>query len=112
MLAPKKSAIAPSWFTAWISIGGQIVLTASAAFAAGLQFQGLLVLNNPDYVPQRWQGLLFYWLVLSYSMAINLWGSRILPHSNLVAGKFLNQQKAFGVEHSLKYSQFSSSSFS
>jgi choline transport protein len=88
MLAPKHVSIIPSWFTAWISIGGQIVLTASAAFSAGLQFQALITLNYPDtYVPQRWQGLLFYWLVLLYSAAINLWGSKLLPQANLVSGR-------------------------
>ncbi|PQE33962.1 amino acid permease protein [Rutstroemia sp. NJR-2017a WRK4] len=75
-----------SWFTGWISIGGQIVLTASAAFSAGLQFQGLITMNNPDtYVPTRWQGMLFYWLVLLYSAVVNIWGSRILPHTNLTS---------------------------
>lgn len=77
-----------SWFTGWISCGGQIVLTASAAFAAGLQFQALITLNNPDsYIPERWQGMLFYWLVLVYSLAVNLWGSKIIPHTNMVSGK-------------------------
>jgi len=83
MLIPRFSR----WFTAWISIGGQIVLTASAAFAAGLQLQALITLNHSeDYTPQRWQGLLFYWLILLYSAAINLWGSRVLPQTNLAAG--------------------------
>lgn len=82
-----------SWFTGWISIGGQIVLTASAAFSAGLQFQGLITLNHPDsYVPARWQGMLFYWLVLLYSAALNIWGSKILPHTNLASGKSLATQ--------------------
>ncbi|TGO35062.1 hypothetical protein BHYA_0172g00250 [Botrytis hyacinthi] len=86
-LAPKSQMKIASWFTGWISIGGQIVLTASAAFSAGLQFQGLITLNNPDsYVPTRWQGMLFYWLVLLYSAAVNIWGSKILPHTNLASG--------------------------
>ncbi|KAJ8066091.1 hypothetical protein OCU04_005181 [Sclerotinia nivalis] len=86
-LAPRNQMKIASWFTGWTSIGGQIVLTASAAFSAGLQFQGLITLNNPDsYVPTRWQGMLFYWLVLSYSAAVNIWGSKVLPHTNLASG--------------------------
>ncbi|KAM3075567.1 hypothetical protein ACMFMG_007706 [Clarireedia jacksonii] len=86
-LAPKSQRKIASWFTGWISIGGQIVLTASAAFSAGLQFQGLITLNNPDtYVPKRWQGMLFYWLILLYSAVVNIWGSRILPHTNIASG--------------------------
>ncbi|OAG44290.1 hypothetical protein AYO21_01286 [Fonsecaea monophora] len=87
VLAPRGSRVVASWFTGWISVGGQIVLTASAAFAAGLQFQALITLNHPDtYVPQRWQGMLFYWLVLLYAAAVNIWGSKILPHTNLASG--------------------------
>jgi choline transport protein len=88
LLAPKNASIAPSWFTGWISVGGQVVFTASAGFAAGLQLQALITLNNPNtYQPERWQGMLLYWLVLLYAMCINLWGSTILPHTNMVAGK-------------------------
>ncbi|KAK5064746.1 hypothetical protein LTR84_000580 [Exophiala bonariae] len=87
VLAPVKSRAVASWFTGWISIGGQIVLTASAAFAGGLQYQALITLNHPDsYVPQRYQGMMFYWLILVYSAAINIWGVKILPHANLTAG--------------------------
>ncbi len=89
MLAPKHASIVPSWFTAWLSIGAQTVLTASAAFAAGLQLQALITINRPDtYEPQRWQGLLFYWLVLLYSLTVNLWGSKILPQTNLASGSY------------------------
>jgi hypothetical protein len=89
-LSPSSYRAGSAWFTGWISIGGQLVLTASAAFAAGLQFQGLITLNHLDtYIPARWQGMLFYWLVLLYSAAINIWGSKILPHSNTAAGRFI-----------------------
>lgn len=87
-LAPSHSRLIASWFTGWINIGGQIVLTASAAFAAGLQFQAYITLNDESgsYVPQRWQGMLFYWLVIAYSTVINIFGSRVLPHTNTVSG--------------------------
>lgn len=87
VLAPEKSRAVASWFTGWISIGGQIVLTASAAFAGGLQFQALITLNHPDtYVPERYQGMLFYWLIIVYSTVVNIWGVKILPHTNLASG--------------------------
>ncbi|KAL1963476.1 hypothetical protein VTN77DRAFT_8377 [Rasamsonia byssochlamydoides] len=86
-LAPARAKAVSAWFTGWISIGGQLVLTASAAFAAGLQLQGLITLNHLNtYVPQRWKGMLFYWLVLLYSGVVNILGSKILPHSNTAAG--------------------------
>jgi amino acid transporter len=67
-------------------VGGQIVLTASAAFAAGLQAQSLIILNDNSYVPQRYQRMLFYWAILLYSAAINIWGSKALPGTNFWAG--------------------------
>ncbi|KAJ5179279.1 Amino acid/polyamine transporter I [Penicillium capsulatum] len=86
-LAPSSYQATASWFTGWISIGGQLVFAASAAFAGGLQLQALITLNHLDtYVPTRWQGMLFYWLVLAYSTVINVFGSRILPHTNTTAG--------------------------
>ncbi|KAK5104620.1 hypothetical protein LTS08_002511 [Lithohypha guttulata] len=86
-ISPAKGRRISSWFTAWISIGGQIVLTASAAFAGGLQLQALITLNNVDtYIPQRWQGMLFYDLVLVYALAINIFGIRILSLTNEACG--------------------------
>ncbi|KAK6214563.1 hypothetical protein LQW54_004284 [Pestalotiopsis sp. IQ-011] len=76
---------AAAWFTGWISIGGQIVLTASAAFAAALQMQGLAVLNNGEYVPERYQAMLIFWLILIYAAAMNIWGHKLLPSVNLVS---------------------------
>lgn len=75
-----------SWATGWISLGGQIVLTASAAFASGLQAQALIVLNDDSYISKRWQGMLLYWAVLILVGAINIWAIGILPRLNLVAG--------------------------
>ncbi|RKL02447.1 hypothetical protein BFJ68_g12004 [Fusarium oxysporum] len=85
-LAPASIRSTASWVTGWVSIGGQVVLTSSAAFAAGLQMQALIIVNNETYVPERWQGMLFYWLVLVYALALNIWGDRLLPYTNTVSG--------------------------
>lgn len=88
VLAPAKGKLVSSWFTGWISVGGQVMLTASAAFAGGLQLQSLITLNHLDtYVPKRWQGMLFYDLVLLYSLIINVYGIKILAHMNTASGK-------------------------
>lgn len=84
--APLRIRPFASWITGWINIGGQLCLTASAALSAGLLFQALLILNNPSYVPQRWHGVMFYWLVLAYSFVVNVYGSRFLAGTNLAAG--------------------------
>ncbi|SCO40083.1 related to HNM1-Choline permease [Fusarium fujikuroi] len=85
-LSPTSIRSTASWVTGWVSIGGQVVLTSSAAFAAGLQMQALIIVNNDTYVPERWQGMLFYWLVLVYALVLNIWGDKLLPHINTVSG--------------------------
>ncbi|KAI1865384.1 uncharacterized protein JN550_008432 [Neoarthrinium moseri] len=84
-LSPASTRSAAAWFTGWISIGGQIVLTASAAFAAALQIQGMVVLNNDTYSPERYQGMLIFWLILVYAAVMNIWGHKLLPHVNLLS---------------------------
>lgn len=108
LLSPSRSSKAASWFTGWISCGGQIVLSASAAFAAALQLQALITLNNPNsYIPQRWQGMLFYWVVLAYSLAVNLWGSKLLPLTNVVSGKSIRLLITSGADDSRCHSHCS-----
>ncbi|KAI8204424.1 Choline transport protein [Colletotrichum sp. SAR 10_76] len=61
-LCPPSTRSAAAFTTGWISVGGQVVLTSSAAFAAGLQVQSLIILNDDSYIPARWQGLLLGFL--------------------------------------------------
>lgn len=85
-LSPANTRAGASWATGWISVSGQIVLTASSAFAAGLQLQSLITIENPSYDRPRWQGMLFYWAVLVYAAIVNIFGIRLLPGINLTAG--------------------------
>ncbi|KAF9876393.1 hypothetical protein CkaCkLH20_06336 [Colletotrichum karsti] len=85
-LCPPSTRSAAAFTTGWISVGGQVVLTSSAAFAAGLQVQSLIILNDDSYIPARWQGMLFYWAILVYGMTMNIWGHRLLPTANIVSG--------------------------
>jgi choline transport protein len=41
--------------------------------------QGLIILNDPTYVPKRWHGTLLYWAVLALALVVNIFGIRILP---------------------------------
>ncbi|KAF4449345.1 amino acid permease [Fusarium albosuccineum] len=85
-LSPPSIRSPAAFITGWISIGGQTVLTSSAAFSAGLQTQALITLNDSSYVPERWQGMLFYWAILIYGLVMNIWGHRLLPATNLISG--------------------------
>lgn len=42
--------------------------------------QGLIVLNNPDYEPQRWQGTLLFYAMILASLVFNTILVRWLPH--------------------------------
>ena len=80
------------WATGWLSIGGQIVLTASPAFISGLMTQGLIILNKDGYTGARWQGVLLYWAFLAYATVMNIWGHRFLPTENLISGPTANEK--------------------
>lgn len=41
--------------------------------------QGLIVLNNPTYVPQRWQGTLLFYAVILVSLFFNTFLVKYLP---------------------------------
>ena len=41
--------------------------------------QGLIVLNNPTYEPQRWQGTLLFYAMILVSVIFNTWLVRYLP---------------------------------
>ncbi|KAF7557737.1 hypothetical protein G7Z17_g473 [Cylindrodendrum hubeiense] len=86
-LSSASTRSAPAYATGWISIGGQVIFSASAAFAAALEIQGLIIMNNSQYEGTRWQAVLLYWAILAYCYVANTWGIKILPHTNLGAGK-------------------------
>lgn len=41
--------------------------------------QGLIVLNNPDYVPERWQGTLLFYAVIAAALIFNTYLVKYLP---------------------------------
>ncbi|KAK2009726.1 amino acid permease [Colletotrichum eremochloae] len=55
-LCPPSTRSAAAYITGWVSIGGQVVLCSSAAFAA------------------------------VYGLVMNIWGHRLLPSANMIAG--------------------------
>ena len=41
--------------------------------------QGLIVLNDPTYVPQRWQGMLLFHAVVLFGLFFNTFLVKLLP---------------------------------
>lgn len=54
-------------------------LLAGTAYVCGTIIQGLVILNYPDYLPQRWHGSLLTCAVLATSCAMNISLGRHLP---------------------------------
>ncbi|KAL5114625.1 hypothetical protein ACEQ8H_007470 [Pleosporales sp. CAS-2024a] len=77
--APQKHQKFLSYVVGWLCVLGWQTGIASIAFLAGGQIQGLMILNDPSYVPQRWHGTLLIIAVASFSIIFNTLLARKLP---------------------------------
>ncbi|KAJ9643988.1 hypothetical protein H2199_003854 [Coniosporium tulheliwenetii] len=50
------------------------------------QLAGLAILNWPDYGYERWHSTLMMWAIVAITFAINVWGIKLLPATELFAG--------------------------
>jgi amino acid transporter len=66
-----------SYIVGWMSTLSWQAGNASGSFLTGTIIQALLVVNYPDYEPQRWQGTLFVFAMVIVLCVINIWGSDI-----------------------------------
>jgi choline transport protein len=63
----------------WISVLGWQTGLASLAFLAGTMIQGLLVLDNPDYVFENWHGTLLVIAITAFCIIFNTFLAKRLP---------------------------------
>ena len=63
----------------WISTLGWQTGLASIAFIVGTVIQGLIVLNNPNYIFERWHGTLIVIAIISFSVIFNTFLAHKLP---------------------------------
>jgi choline transport protein len=57
---------------------------AQVAFLEGTIIQGLIIQNNPTYVPERWHGTLLTWAVIALPVFCNIFARRILPTLEII----------------------------
>jgi choline transport protein len=57
-----------------------------STFIVGTVIQGLVILNYPTYVPERWHGTMIVWVIVIFCVFFNTIGARRLP---LVEGMVL-----------------------
>jgi amino acid transporter len=79
LLAPAHSAKFLSYITGWVTVIGWQAGQASVAFISASMIQGLMILNNPNYNAQRWQGTLIFYAVITFIVFINTYLARWLP---------------------------------
>ena len=54
-------------------------MLATGSIFVGTIIQGLIILNNPSYVPHAWHGTLLCWAVIAVAVIINTVLSGLLP---------------------------------
>jgi choline transport protein len=72
--------------TGWITVFAWQAAVTSICFLVATQIQGLVVLNYPTYVFERWHGTLIMWAVMVISFAVNVYAINILPVLQLFGG--------------------------
>lgn len=68
-----------SYFIGWLCVLGWQTGSCIGCFLAGTQIQGLIVLNNPDYVYERWHGTLLTIAVIFFIAIFNTFLAKHLP---------------------------------
>jgi choline transport protein len=71
MLAPPNYKKVSSYVVGWLTSLAWIATVATESLFAGTMIQGILIMNYPNYVAQRWQGTLLTWLVIAVNVFIN-----------------------------------------
>ena len=79
LFAPASCRNFLSFIIGWQSVLSWQACLASAAYLGGTIIQGLLVLNNPNYNAQRWQGTLLLYAVVLVAMFFNTYLAKHLP---------------------------------
>lgn len=63
----------------WLCVLGWQAGSAAGCYLAGTEIQGLVILNNPNYDPQRWHGSLIAIALVFFSTLTNTVLARHLP---------------------------------
>ena len=56
-----------------------MAILAGNGYLCGVQIEAVIQLNNPNYVPQRWEGTLLFWATVLVAVLINTVVGQLLP---------------------------------
>jgi choline transport protein len=65
--------------TGWLCVLSWQTASAATAFQAGVQIQGLIALNKPDYSFEAWHGTLLVFAVSVFNLVFNIYFIKQLP---------------------------------
>ncbi|KAJ5683040.1 hypothetical protein N7462_006205 [Penicillium macrosclerotiorum] len=77
MLAPMRWKKVSSYLIGWLTSLAWIATIATETIFLGTMIEGLITLNNPDFVQQRWQNTLLAWASVAGTFFINV----VLPNT-------------------------------
>lgn len=80
ILAPPRYSKFLSYLVGWMNVVSWHAGLASTTYLGGTLVQGLLVLNHPAYIYQRWHGTLLYYAILFVALFVNTYLGRALPN--------------------------------
>lgn len=56
-----------------------MAILAGNGYVCGTQIEALIQLNDPNYIPQRWEGTLLFWATIVVAVLINTVLGQLLP---------------------------------
>ncbi|KAF2013612.1 amino acid transporter [Aaosphaeria arxii CBS 175.79] len=77
--APASSQRFLSYLVGWLCVLGWQVGNTAIAFLSSQQILGLVILNHPEYVPERWHLTLLVIAIISFCQLFNTFLARKLP---------------------------------
>ncbi|KAJ9634367.1 hypothetical protein H2199_009025 [Coniosporium tulheliwenetii] len=77
--APPQHQKFLSYIVGWVSALSWQAGTASGSFLTGTIIQGMITVNNPDYVPENWHGTLLIFSMVIILYVSNTWTAEWLP---------------------------------
>ena len=86
MFAPRGAAPFITWMQGWITVFAWQATATSVTYLTATQIQGLMILNYPNYSPERWHGTLLMFAVVAIFFVVNVYGIRLLPLLELIGG--------------------------
>ncbi|KAF2838116.1 amino acid transporter [Patellaria atrata CBS 101060] len=85
-LAPPQAKRFITWIQGWVTWFGWVSLLAGGCNMTAIITQQLIILNNPDYVPERWHITLIMIAILILQGFVNIYVFFIIPWLELVGG--------------------------